>query len=286
LALELKPKKVLLVGDRRRARVEALAEQLRAALASRLEVTAVDLDDELDLTRASADLVLVLGGDGSILRTAHRLGENAIPLLGVNLGKLGFLATVSADEPVEKIAQRAAGPLAIESRSQLSVSLVRKGGERIAAGDALNDAVLDRGQGARLLTLGIRLDGRLAFETRGDGILVSTPTGSTAYSLAAGGPVLHPGLDVFLVTPICPHSLTNRPVVVQGSSTIEIEIQDCDDAPRLSIDGETPKAPPLRVGDRIEARRSQRSILLAVLPKDDFYTRLRNKLHFGRPAKG
>lgn len=281
----LRPRTVFLVGDRRKGRVASLASEIADAFSRRrLHVVGIDLDHESDLTKARADLVVVLGGDGSMLRTARRLRTNPVPLLGVNLGRLGFLATVSADASAEQIARAAAGPLRIEERSLLAVAIARREGDRVAMGDALNDAVVDRGQGARVLTLGIHVDGKPAFETRGDGMVVSTPTGSTAYALAAGGPILHPALDVFLVTPICPHSLTNRPIVLPGSSTVELEILDTDGAARLSIDGETPTRPKLRRGDRILFSRAGRSVRVAVLPDDDFYARLREKLHFARPA--
>lgn len=278
-------KSVILVGDRRKGRVASIARALEPELRKYIHVAGVDLDHKLDLSKARADLILVLGGDGSILRTARRLAKNAIPLLGVNLGNLGFLATVPADESPARIAEIVTGDWVVEERSQLSVEIeYRQRGKIVEIGEALNDVVLDRGLGSRLLTLSLRIDGRQAFEARGDGIVISTPTGSTAYALAAGGPILHPILDVMLITPICPHSLTNRPVVLPGKSMIEMEVVDADGSARFTLDGQSPPRSGLRTGDRIRIRQADKKIQIAVLPIDSFYSRLRNKLHFARPA--
>lgn len=280
-------KRVILVGDRRKGRVASLARDLAPALTKYARVEAVDLDHKLNLQKVRADLILVLGGDGSILRTARRLHGNPIPVMGVNLGNLGFLATLPADESAEEIAELIAGGWNIEERSQLSVEIEHpKTGKILQIGEALNDVVIDRGLGSKLLTLVLRMDHKSAFESRGDGIVISTPTGSTAYSLAAGGPILHPVLDVMLVTPICPHSLTNRPIVVPGTAMIEIEVGDAEGNARFTLDGQTPPRSGLRTGDRIRVRRANVKILLAVLQNDGFYSRLRHKLHFARPATG
>ncbi len=278
----MRRRRVLIVGDRRRARVAALAQTLQESLAQLGTTSDVDLDHAIDLSRVRADLVLVLGGDGSILHAARRLGRNRIPVMGVNLGNLGFLATVSAKESPARIAEDASGELRIEERCQIAVEVVGKRGRVARVGNALNDAVVDRGSGVRLLTLGVHVDGSMAFETRGDGLVVSTPTGSTAYSLAAGGPILHPSLGVLLLTPICPHSLTNRPVVVPMSTPIEIEVLDSDGAARLSLDGLDVRPGGVEKGETIRIRRSRSTVRLAVRPADRFYGRLRNKLHFAR----
>jgi NAD+ kinase len=285
VASSLKPKKIFVVGDRRKGRTPELAEKMIPALRERFEVVDVDLDQSEDLSKVRADLLLVLGGDGSMLRAAHRLRGNAIPILGVNVGHLGFLATIASDTSPEEIASLVAGPLTIEERGCFSVTYIPKNGERMQLGDVVNDVVVDRGQGTRLVTLAVRIDGKLAFESRGDGIVVSTPTGSTAYSLAAGGPVLHPELGVFLITPICPHSLTNRPIVLPWTCTVELEILNADGLARLAIDGQTPPRCAPRDGDRVELLRSKRHLRLAVLPHDDIYSRLRRKLHFARMAE-
>jgi NAD+ kinase len=279
-------RRILIVGDRRKGRVAALAKSLLPELARHARVVGVDLDHKLNLQKTDADLVVVLGGDGSILRTARRLGGNPVPLVGVNLGNLGFLATLSADASPRTIASRIARARTIEERQQLAVEIVRAGGRKIIKiGAALNDVVIDRGRGARLLTLAVHINGHPAFETRGDGIVTSTPTGSTAYALAAGGPIIHPELDVTLITPICAHSLTNRPVVLSAQSVVEIEIIDSDSESRLSLDGQTPPRCGLRPGDRIRILRSRDTVKLVVLPGDGFYDRLRKKLHFARPVE-
>ncbi|MBI3818763.1 MAG: NAD(+)/NADH kinase [Planctomycetes bacterium] len=280
-------KRILIVGDRRKGRVAALARALEPELNKKSRVIGIDLDGNINLQKTRADLILVLGGDGSILHTAHRVADNTVPLMGVNLGNLGFLATISADETPERIAKIVAGGWSIEERSQLSVEIERAAtGKILQIGHALNDVVVDRGLRSRLLTLSLRIDGRPAFESRGDGIVIATPTGSTAYSLAAGGPILHPELNVVLITPICPHSLTNRPVVVPGKSVVEMEVIDSDGEARFTLDGRTPPRSGLRTGDRIRVRLADVKIRLAMLGDDGFYTRLRNKIHFARPASG
>jgi len=280
-------KRVLIVGDRRKGRVAALAKDLAAALKKYCYVAGIDLDHKLQLNKTDADLIIVLGGDGSILRTARRLAGKPVPLVGVNLGNLGFLATVSADAPHDLIAKSISNANSFEQRNQLTVEILQPATKKIInVGDALNDVVVDRGASARLLTLGIYVDGQLAFESRGDGIVVSTPTGSTAYALAAGGPIIHPELDVILITPICAHSLTNRPVVLSAKANIEIVIIDAGAEARLSVDGQTPPRTALRIGDHLRVHRSPDAVRLVVLPNDGFYSRLRNKLHFARPVEG
>lgn len=281
----LRPRSVYVVGDRRRGRTEEFANGLVPALKSRVKVVGVDLTQRRDLTRIRVDLLVVLGGDGSILRAAHRLRSNPVPIVGVNLGHLGFLAAVTPRATAEEAADAIAGPLVIEERGCFSAAWIRQGREPVELGDVVNDAVVDRGRGARLVTLGVHVDGKPAFESRGDGIVVSTPTGSTAYSLAAGGPVLHPELGVFLITPICAHSLTNRPIVLPWTCTVALEVLDTDGRARFSIDGQTPRRVVLQDGDRIELARSKRRLRLAAGRDDDFYTRLRRKLHFARPAE-
>lgn len=277
-------RRVLIVGDRRRGRVSALARALEPALKRYVTLVGVDLDSRLDLRRERADLVIVLGGDGTMLRTARRLHGNPMPMMGVNLGALGFLATVPAEMPPEQIAENASGTLEIEERSQLAVTIVSRAGKKVFEGDALNDAVVDRGKASRLVTVGVRVDGKLAFENRGDGLVVATPTGSTAYSLAAGGPILHPSLDVWLLTPICPHSLTIRPVAVPGAAEIEVEILSSGASARVSVDGMDATRRGLAAGDRVVLRKSAHVVRLATLQGDAFYARIRNKLHFAHPT--
>lgn len=279
-------RRVLIVGDRRKERAATLAAALEPALAKLATVVGVDFGGKLDLSRARADLILVLGGDGSILHAARRLGANPIPVMGVNLGHLGFLATLSSDEPPERIARHAAGDFAIEERNRIQVEVVSRRGAPSVLGHAVNDAVLDRGANARMLTLGVRIDGGSAFETRGDGLVVSTPTGSTAYSLASGGPIVHPSLDTVLLTPICPHSLTNRPIVMPSGAALEIAVVDAGGDARIAIDGWTPSRTGLAVGESLRVSRSPQTLRLAVIRGDDFYARLRSKLDFARPASG
>lgn len=225
---------------------------------------------------ARVDLVVVLGGDGTLLAVARALETRSVPILGINLGTLGFLAEVSVDEMEPALARGLAGELRVEQRMRLSVELLC--GDRVQrTWLALNDAVVSSAV-ARLVEIETRADGQLVTTYHADGLIVSTPTGSTAYSLSAGGPILLPGLDAFVLTPVCPHALTQRPLVVPDGAVLEIEPRTGLPT-RLTVDGQ--EGGDLAPGDRVRVRRSAHPVSLLVSPERSRFDVLRAKLRWG-----
>ncbi|RIL02814.1 MAG: NAD(+) kinase [Proteobacteria bacterium] len=225
-----------------------------------------------------ADLIVVLGGDGTLLAVARAVDERAVPILGINLGSLGFLAEVSVDEMEASLARVLAGEMVIERRVRLVVQLLRGGVEQ-RRWLALNDAVITRGASGRIIDLETRADGQLVTTYHADGLIVSTPTGSTAYSMSAGGPILLPGVPSLVLTPICPHSLTQRPLVLPDSAVVEVVAHPRGGEVLLSVDGQ--EGAPLHEGDRVVVRRSEHPTLLMVPPQRSRFEVLRTKLRWG-----
>ena len=224
------------------------------------------------------DFVVVLGGDGTLLSAARAVALAGIPILGVNLGSLGFLTEVPLDELYPTLEALNENCCAVESRSMLHCNLIR-GDHLMAHYDALNDAVINKAAIARLASFDLFLDGAFVTNYKADGLILSTPTGSTAYSLAASGPILMPDADTFVVTPVCPHSLTHRPLVVRDRAAIEVRVRCTDDEVFLSIDGQV--GMPVRDGDRLRCRKSQHSVKLLRLSERNFFDVLRAKLKWG-----
>ena len=233
-----------------------------------------------DLAR-DCDLLVVLGGDGTILQVVHELGDAFPPILGINLGTLGFLTCASAADWREAIEAIAAGAYCLSMRSLLDVEVLR-GGESRFRGLALNDAVISRGEPSRLIKLNVIVDDETLSEYNADGLIVATPTGSTAYSLSAGGPVLTPDSGVFVVTPICPHVLTMRSVMVNDESCVEIAPSREQPEIFLSLDGQP--SVPIHAEDRIRITRASRCLPLATLPGMSFFEVLRQKLKWSGTA--
>lgn len=226
------------------------------------------------------DMVLTLGGDGTLLAGARLAAPRNIPVLGCNLGDLGFLTAGPADRLEEMLRHVASGEIVEEQRHTLAVRV----GER--RWQALNDAVVHKGGLARLLRVRVWVDGDEVGQYSADGIIVSTATGSTAYSLSAGGPILHPQLDAIVATPICPHTLAIRPLVVSADATIEIEVLSGQDGTLVTVDGQA--GGELRSGDRVSIGRSPTNIRLLRMPDGNFFSVLRHKLRWGdvRPSEG
>lgn len=225
------------------------------------------------------DLLVVLGGDGTLLAVAREVGSRAVPVLGVNLGTLGFLSAVGLDELGSALDPILHGEGRIESRMRLDVELERAAGEPLRY-LALNDAVINHGALARIIDLETRADGSELTTYHADGLIVSTPTGSTAYSLSAGGPILEPGLRAVVLTPICPHTLTQRPIVLPETACIEVRVQGRrHDDVQLTVDGQAG----VRVGegDVVRVRRSPHPLHLVVSPDQTRFQVLREKLHWG-----
>lgn len=225
-----------------------------------------------------SDLILVLGGDGTLLAAARNVESHNVPILAVNLGSLGFLTAVTVGELYDSLELVLNGQHQIDCRKMLQVQVIRAGN---VAGtyQALNDAVLNKAAIARILDFEAYVDGRFLTLFKGDGVIISTPTGSTAYSLAAGGPIIYPSVEAFIVTPICPHTLTNRPVVVPDRSRIEIVIKGEAESVFLTVDGQVGLS--LHNEDRIVCDLSPSRINLVRPPHKEFFEVLRSKLKWG-----
>ena len=228
------------------------------------------------------DILLVLGGDGTILQVLHDLGKNIKPIFGINLGSLGFLTCVNSSAYLKAVDSILARDYVLSQRTLLSVEIQRKG-KTVEELTGLNDAVISRGAHSRLIRLRTRIDHSVLTEYNADGLIVATPTGSTAYSLSAGGPILMPDSGVFVITPICPHVLTNRAVIVSDRS--EIEVRPCpeQDVVFLAVDGQEPIV--VKCGDTIRIFKSSLSLPLAMLPEMSFSEVLRQKLKSGAAAR-
>jgi len=224
------------------------------------------------------DLVVVLGGDGTLLSAARAVAKAGVPILGINLGALGFLTEVPLSElysTLEAVEKNCCGA---EPRSMIQCQVVRAGGA-VADYQALNDVVVSKSAIARLNNFDLYVDQVFVTSYKADGLIVSTPTGSTAYSLAAGGPILMPSVDAFVVTPVSPHSLTHRALVVRDSAEIEIVVKTGDEDAYLSVDGQI--GMPVHEGDRVRCRKSEHKVHLLRVKKT-FFDVLRTKLKWGQ----
>jgi NAD+ kinase len=224
---------------------------------------------------AASELLVVLGGDGTILSVASQLGAAVKPIFGINVGSLGFLTCSSSANYRDAVEHVAKGNILFSDRAMIEVRVNRRG----KRGDAmlgLNDAVFSRGDISRLVRLQTRVDGEALTEFNADGLIVATPTGSTAYSLSAGGPIMAPESDAFVITPICPHVLTNRSIIVSQDSIIEVEATEKDYPVYLSIDGRDSVR--LDKGAVVSVRKAAKTLPLAVMPGVSFFSVVRQKL--------
>jgi len=224
---------------------------------------------------AEADLLVVLGGDGTILNVADHLGDAIKPIFGINVGSLGFLTCSTSADYRDAVACIAKGAITFSERTLLDVR-IKAGAKERAAMIGLNDAVLSRGKLSRLVRLRTSVNGEPLTEFNADGLIVATPTGSTAYSLSAGGPIMAPESGVFVITPICPHVLTNRSIIVTEDSLIEVEPTEPDYPVYLSVDGRDPMH--VEVGSLVEIRKAKKTLPLAVMPNVSFFNVVRQKL--------
>ena len=223
------------------------------------------------------DLLIVLGGDGTLLSMARAVGDLGVPILGVNLGGLGFLTATTLEEMLPALDTLLSGGMEVEERMMLSARLVR-GGQAIGEYIALNDVVITKSAMSRIIDLSVSVGGRHAISYRADGLIISTPTGSTAYNLSAGGPILFPTMDAVVLTPIAPHTLSNRPIVVPAAQRIEVTLRVEQDV-MLTMDGQV--GVPLREGDAVEVQKAAARIRLVRFPQKDFFSVLRTKLKWG-----
>jgi len=225
----------------------------------------------------SADAVLVLGGDGTLLRAARLVGGRGVPIVGVNMGSLGFLTEVRFDERYAALEALIAGCYGIEERMLLNVEVTRDG-VPLPMFLALNDAVINKGALARIIELEIKIGEQPALSTRSDGLIISTPTGSTAYSLAAGGPIIYPTMEAIVITSICPHSLTNRPLVMPSRQELEVRLLRGKSV-MLTVDGQV--GTPLLPNDYIRIRRAETPLKLLLPFRKRFFDLLSEKLKWG-----
>ncbi len=287
-------KNILLVGKyqdkQMRDQVVTMAEFLRARhLHVMLETNTATCSEIIDyptqdLTQLSAesnnsqvDLAIVLGGDGTMLGVARALLQQQIPLLGVNRGRIGFLTDISAQDMLAVVAEVLDGAYILEQRLMLQASLLRKNAI-FHTGLALNDVVISKGEAARLIDLEVTIDGQFVHRQRSDGLIIATPTGTTAYALSAGGPILHPTLEAITLVPICPHTLSNRPITIHSTSEVRIALVDKAKS-HMHFDGQSKVA--LAHGDCIVVKRAEKTLPLLHPSGHCHYEMLRKKLHWG-----
>ena len=223
-------------------------------------------------------LLIVLGGDGTLLGVARAMSERTVPVLGVNLGKLGFLTETTLEEVDSVLSHVLEGTFEMEERMMLKVQVLR-GRKAIASSRLLNEVVINKSALARILELDVRIDGQFVAIYHADGLIVATPTGSTAYSLSAGGPIVLPAMKAFCITPICPHDLTNRPLVVPDTVTIQVTLESDSQDVYCTLDGQM--GLPLKAGDRLRVRKSNVGLPLIVPHPRNYFDVLRKKLRWG-----
>lgn len=280
------PPRAIVLGATNRLDVSRRAEELQATIERHCRIVATDLSGRADLSNVDADLAIVLGGDGSIMRAARQMGDRQLPVVAVNLGKLGFLADVSADELENVLREYCAGRLVVLDHLMYGCSLVRHG-ERLWRQLGLNDVVVHAGTPFTILDVDLFVDGEHATTYSCDGVIISTPVGSTAYCLSAGGPILCKTLRAFVILPISPHTLTNRPVVDSAERVYELVVERPNSGTSVVVDGRVLGT--LLPGDRVRVEQAAVTFKLVAAPGHSYYRTLRDKLGWGgrlRPTNG
>jgi NAD+ kinase len=267
---------VLGAPDRELVRSEAV--RLQPMIAQHAEIVAEDFKFEYDFSDPDIDLVLVLGGDGSILQTARQLGDRTIPVLGINCGHLGFLAALSPDDFLEVWPSVCAGRFDVVQHLMLDVQVIR-GNEVIARQLALNEVAVLGGPPYRILGIDLFADGYLATRYRCDGLIIATPVGSTAHNLSAGGPILRRDLQAVVISPISPHTLTYRPLVDSAETNFELTVSEPQPSTSVVVDGRTLSS--LLPNDRVQVRRAPKPFEMLSVPGQNDYRTLREKLGWG-----
>ena len=270
------------MADGSRPKIEATLNKLRATVEKYVSIVAESLDFAAGLDLADVDLAIVFGGDGSILRAARQMGYDQRPVLGVNLGKLGFLAALQPQELEQALPEIAAGRHRVVEHLMFECTALRNG-QPTGRALGLNEASVLAGPPFTMLDIQLYVDGELVTTYRCDGLIVSTPVGSTAHSLSAGGPILRKNLQAFVISPISPHALSNRPVVDTADRTIEIVVPEPHAGTSLVVDGRVLTT--LAAGDRVRIERSKAVFQMVEVPGQSYYRTLREKLGWGGQLK-
>jgi NAD+ kinase len=253
--------------------LETFAKQNATLVGSNLE------NDATAATPENTDRIILLGGDGTLLGVGRSMGENQIPIIGVNVGKLGFLAEFQIDELKQTFTQAISDNDLVSHRTMLEVTVTRNGNTPDNS-LAVNDCVIRAGAPFRMIELGLSVNGSPMTHVVGDGLIVCTPSGSTAHNLSAGGPIVQPGVDAIVLTPLAPHSLTHKPLVVERSATIDIVAESANEGTTVILDGQVSYA--MGPGDRVTIRRFHKDFLIVRNPQHPQWHNLTAKLHWGR----
>lgn len=227
---------------------------------------------------SQTEMIIVLGGDGTLLSVARLVGSRGVPILGVNLGGLGFLTEITLEELFRVLDQVVQGDFVTDERTVFQTSVIRRE-ERLAEFIVLNDAVINKGALARIIDIETSINGEYLTTFKSDGLIISTPTGSTAYNLSAGGPIVHPSLHCIIITPICPHTLTNRPIMIPDDVVVRAMLQSKQQEVLLTLDGQQGFV--LEYGDTVEVKKAEGKIFLIKSPYRHYFEVLREKLKWG-----
>ena len=270
--------RVILLGSGARPEVADEVDRMRRLIEERAEVVCADFEGNADLSRVDADLAIVFGGDGSILRAAHQMDQRQIPVVAVNLGKLGFLADLSPAELIPLLDKISLDDLQVVEHLMFKCQVIREG-QLLRERLGLNEVAIQTGPPFAILNVDLYVDSELVTTYSGDGLIVSTPVGSTAHSLSAGGPILRKDLQAFVISPISPHTLTNRPVVDSADRVYELAVGNPHPGTTIVVDGAVLAT--LQPNDRVRVQRAEATFRLVEAPGHSYYRTLREKLGWG-----
>lgn len=271
-------KKILVLGDLSKKKISDTISGLKPWLEKYVRAKIVDLSKEKTFENPEAEIAMVFGGDGAILSTCRGLGRNQIPIIGVHMGRFGFLAELMEKNVCVSLEKIFAGNYHVRKR-MLLLCRIERSGKIMSESTGINEGVISRSSLSRLVSIKLIIDGEDVATYRADGLIVSTPLGSTAHALSAGGPILTPDLNTFIIVPICPHTLTNRPLVVSGDVKIEMEILSELQGAGFTVDGQV--FTELEMGDKIKIERSDIAVQMIDTGTRTFYGVLREKLNWG-----
>jgi NAD+ kinase len=275
-------KKIILLGDISKKKIRDTITELEPLFRQKSHFSVINISDENKLKNISADLIFVFGGDGTILSASRKLNDKQIPLIGVHLGKFGFLAELTLQDINDSLERICSGKYVVSQRMLLTCKVIRSK-QVINETVGLNDAVISRTSLSRLISIKLYVNEKIVTTYSCDGLIVSTPAGTTAHSLSAGGPIVTPDMEAFAITPICPHTLSNRPLVVSGSSKIEMEQISESKGVGLTVDGQVYFD--VKAGDRVVIEKAEKKLQLIDTQTRTFYDVLREKLNWrGQPA--